>query len=90
MKKVNKLEAFIQSGDFKNNVSSVSQPVLKSSFETVKQTTGEVKPKPQIEAQTVKKKNSLISQIFKKKNKKLKKLLFKTVLQLKIIIGEIY
>ena len=55
VEKVNKLEAFIQSGDFKNNVSSVSQPVLKSSFETVKQTTGEVKPKPQIEAQTVKK-----------------------------------
>ena len=55
VEKVNKLEAFIQSGDFKNNVSSASQPVLKSSFETVKQTTGEVKSKPQIESQMPKK-----------------------------------
>lgn len=51
VEKVNKLEAFIQSGDFKNNVSSVSQPVLKPSFETVKKTTDEVISKPQIEVQ---------------------------------------
>lgn len=51
VEKVNKLEAFIQSGDFKNNVSSVSQPVLKPSFETIKKTTDEVISKPQIEVQ---------------------------------------
>lgn len=72
VEKVNKLEAFIQSDDFKNNVPSVSQTVLKPSFETVKKSY-EFKPKPQIEAQTAKKEEFAAKSNFQEEKQEVEK-----------------